>query len=143
MIRLLVLLFILLSACNNPIEYFTENDSGEEIETPTLILYMNTEYQDSTGYYIVDYPDNNESSYMAVEYFTQPLTRVFWYSEDTYTFIYWGQELVYPIITNSTYSSNVGEGRQLIYLYQDHIGDTLSVDGCISNECVRLYFIVK
>ena len=136
-------MLVLLSACETPLDYFINEKELIEVYSIPLDLYMNAEYQDSTGYYIIDYPINSESSYTAVEYYTNPMTRVFWNSEDTYTFIYWGREFVYPIITNSTYSSEYGDGRQLIYLYKDHIGDTLSVDGCIKEGCKRLYFIVR
>jgi len=143
LIRISAFILLLLSACENPLDYLVEEKELIEDCSVLLHLYMNAEYQDSTGYYIIDYPINSESSYTAVEYLTTPTTRVFWNSEDTYTFIYWGREMIYPIITNSTYSSNIGEGRQLIYLYKDHIGDTLSVDGCIGECCERLYFIVR
>jgi hypothetical protein len=68
---------------------------------------------------------------------------VFWDSDDYYTFIYWGRETSYPIITNSTYSDEYGDGKQLIYLYKDFIDDTLSIYGCVSDECEGLSFIVK
>ena len=143
MIKIIVLLTILITACVIPeYEHIEEIDSRPKTDI-SLDLYMNTEYNEETEYYTVDYPSANESSYIAVYYTTNPMTRVFWSSEDTYTFIYWGREMTYPIINYSTYSNSYGEGQELIYLYQDHIGDTLSVDGCIETTCQRLYFIVK
>jgi len=133
-----LVLLIFISGCTEP---FTSSTSPTEETTTPLLLYMNN--NTDGDYYIVDYPMVKESHYTSVEYLTSPTTRVFWDSEDTYTFIYWGRETTYPIITNSTYSNDDGIGRQLIYLYKDHIGDTLSVDGCINETCERLYFIVK
>ena len=109
--------------------------------TTFLNLYMDN--PKDGDYYIVDYPNNSESSYTSVLYETEPIQRVFWYSEDTYTFIYCGREMTYPIITNSTYSDVNGDGKQMIYLYQSHIGDTLSVIGCIDDLCKELEFVVK
>ena len=86
---------------------------------------MNTEMVD--GYYRVKYPLGAESSYTAIHYNTEPITRVFWTSLDSFTFIYWGKEITEPIASNSTYSDGNGIGRQLVYLYQAHIGDTLDI----------------
>ena len=131
-----LLVIISYIGCTEP---YTPTSIIEEEETP-LHLYMHNDLDD--GYYRFDYPNGNESSYTAVEYITEPITRVFWYSEDTFTFIYWGREMTYPIINNSTYSGADGNGRQLIYLYEDFIGDTLSVVGCIDDNCQSLEFIV-
>ena len=131
-----LLIFISYIGCTEP---YTPNNKLEEEPTP-LHLYMNNDFDGE--YYRFDYPNGNESSYTAVEYITNPITRVFWYSDDTYTFIYWGREMTYPIIDNSTYSDADGNGRQLIYLYEDFIGDTLSVVGCIGDDCQSLEFIV-
>ena len=35
------------------------------------------------------------------------------------------------IVNYSTYKIDNGSGRQMIYLYRDFVGDTLSVNGCI------------
>lgn len=131
---------MLLSGCSEP---FTSPNNNDLTPTP-LYLFMNKPVDVDTDYYVVDYPIQAESSYTSVEYITTPMTRVFWDSEDTFTFIYWGEEITQPIINYSTYSDGVdGSGKQMIYLYQDHIGDTLSVDGCVGLTCERLYFIVR
>ena len=135
-IRLSILFMICLVSCTEPFSSVSSPDVGLE-------LYMNNQYDEECGCYIVEYPTDSESHYTAVEYNTEPITRVFWDSDDYYTFIYWGRETSYPIITNSTYSDEYGDGRQLIYLYKDFIGDTLSVYGCVSDECESLTFVIK
>ena len=117
-------------------------DSSTETENTTFLnLYMDN--QKEGDYYIFDYPNGSESSYTSVLYQTNPIQRVFWFSEDTYTFIYWGREMTYPIITNSTYSDGNGDGKQMIYIYPPHIGDTLSIIGCLDGICEEIEFIVK
>ena len=132
-------LVVISNGCTEP--FTSPSSSSNNIETTPLYLYMNNDT--NGGYYIVDYPTQKQSHYTSVEYYTNPMTRVFWDSEDTFTFIYWGEPIVSPIINYSTYSDDEGGGKQMIYLYQDHIGDTLSVDGCIGETCERLYFIVR
>lgn len=138
--RLLVICILLAFSCEATLDKITGTEKENNIE---FDLYMNKEYSYEDEAYIIEYPIHLESSYISVEYITEPMTRVFWYSEDTYTFIYWGVETTYPIIANSTYSDGNGIGRQLIYLYQDHIGKTLSVTGCIGEYCNQVYFIIK
>tara|TARA_R110000824_G_scaffold73876_1_gene188114 strand:+ start:118 stop:465 length:348 start_codon:yes stop_codon:yes gene_type:complete len=107
-----------------------------------LILHMNTN-QDTNGFYLVDYPDWEHNSYTSVQYETLPYTRVYWASVDSFTVEHWGTEITEPIINYSTYSDDVGMGQQMIYLYQDFIGDTLMIYGCIENDvCSSLNFIV-
>lgn len=122
-------------------EKITTDSPTENEDTTFLNLYMDNPIED--GYYIFDYPNGSESSYTSVLYQTEPIQRVFWYSEDTFTFIYWGEEMNYPIINNSTYSDVDGDGKQMIYIYPPHLGDTLSVIGCIGEICEELEFIVK
>ena len=111
-------------------------------ENKYLDLTMNGK-QDINGFYSFDYPDLNDNSYTAVYYETLPDTRVFWTSVDSFTVYHWGVAITEPIINFSTYSNDDGTGQQMIYLYQDFIGDTLMVYGCVENDvCSSLNFIV-
>ena len=101
---------------------------------------MNAEIRD--GYYRVKYPSGAESSYTRIYYNTLPMTRVFWTSLDSFTFVYWGQEITEPIANYSTYSSSEGDGQQLVYLYQSHIGDTLDIIAHIDTDKV-IQFILE
>jgi len=129
---ILILLTLLLTSCDDVV-------SGEE---DYLILYMNTN-QDNNGFYLVDYPDWQHNSYTSVQYETLPYTRVYWTSVDSFTVEHMGQEITEPIINYSTYAGSDGTGQQMIYLYQDFIGDTLMIYGCTENDaCSSLNFIV-
>ena len=132
---ILILITLLLTSCDN-------NIMTPQTEEGYLSLHMNTD-TDNNGFYLVDYPDWEVHSYTSVQYETLPYTRVFWTSEDTFTAEHWGQEIIEPIINFSTYSDDNGLGQQMIYLYQDFIGDTLMVYGCTENDiCSSLKFIV-
>ena len=115
----------------------------EEVEEIGLTLWLDKPYID--GYYRVKYNLNKESDYCSVEYKTEPMTRVFWYSYDYYTMIYWGREYHYPIVQNSTYSSGEdGSGKKLVYLSKYSVGDTLEVMGYIDeNNYKTIEFILE
>jgi hypothetical protein len=107
-----------------------------------LELYMDTEMRD--GLYVVQYPQNKESHYTSVEYITSPITRVYWTSQDTFCIEYMGETFCEMIVNYSTYSRDDGSGRQMIYLYRDFIGDTLSVKGCVDVDvCKSVSFTVE
>ena len=95
------------------------------------------------GYYIYNYPIGSPSSYTQVKYNTDELTRVFWTSTDSFTYIYQGITITEPIINYSTYSNDDGDGQQLVYIYQDHIRDTLDIIGCVDENCEMIEFIVN
>ena len=108
---------------------------------PVLDVSMNLPLT-TDGYYVFDYPNGKPSSYTSVEYKSTPMDRVFWYSDDFFTIIHWGREYHYPIINYSTYTAEDSSGKQMIYVSPSHIGDTLSVWGCIDDLCDGVYFIV-
>ena len=127
-------------------DYLITDDGNQVINNSEFLhLYMDLP-QDSNGYYWFNYPNGAESSYTSVEGFSNPMNRIFWGSDDTFTFIHWGEEITQPIINNSSYTSSDSTLKQLIYLYPPFIGDTLSIYGCLftddSEICKGLDFIV-
>ena len=100
---------------------------------------------DENGYYYFDYPNDRPHTYTSAYYQTEPMTRVFWGSEDFFCVLWMWDTICEPIINYSTYSDGEdGCGIQMIYIYQPFINDTLSITGCISNgDCESLEFIVK
>ena len=114
-----------------------------ESNTDDMFLDLHMSTQNGDGYYLVDYPNDEDNSYTSVHYKTSPDTRVFWTSIDSFTVYHWGVAITEPIINFSTYSNDDGTGQQMIYLYQDFIGDTLMVYGCTEDDvCSSLNFIV-
>ena len=115
-------------------------NSEQEKESP-LSTYM--ELPTENGYYLYNYPIGSPSSYTRVIYNTDEMTRVFWTSTDSFTFIYQGIPMTEPIINYSTYSDDDGHGQQLVYIYPPHIGDTLDIIGCVGDNCEMIKFIVN
>jgi hypothetical protein len=111
-----------------------------------LTLYMDKPQTDD-GYYLVKYPNSSPHSYTAVEYISTPMNRVFWFSPDSFLVVHFGQEIWTPIINYSTYTSSDSSGRQMIYLYEPFISDTLEIIGCIYSDngelCKSLEFIIE
>jgi hypothetical protein len=137
-VKFILLLFLMLCSC----QIFDEM-MEEEVEEIGLTLWLDKPYID--GYYRVKYNLNKESDYCSVEYKTEPMTRVFWYSYDYYTMVYWGREYHYPIVQNSTYSNGEdGSGKKLVYLSKYSVGDTLEVMGYIDeNNYKTIEFILE
>ena len=108
------------------------SDSDDNTDTTTLDVYMELE-MDENGYYLYDYPNESNNSYTYVKYTTNSNTRIFWSSPDSFTIVHQGFPITEPIINYSTYSDENGNGQQMIYIYQEHIGDTLEVIGYYSD----------
>ena len=131
-----ILTSILFSGCNN-----SDIVSQEPVEIP-LHLYMDLPMRDSL--YVFSYPSDRPNSYTSVLYETEPMTRVFWTSPDSFDVYHMYEWFSYPIINYSTYSNGEdGSGKQMIYIYPPHIGDTLEVTGCIDGNCESLQFLVE
>ena len=135
--KFILLLFLMLCSCE-----ILDDVMNDEVDEIGLTLWLDKPYID--GYFRVKYDLNKESDYYSIEYITEPMTRVFWYSYDYYTMIYWGREYHYPIVQNSTYSSSEdGSGKKLVYLSKYSVGDTLEVMGYIDeNNYKTIEFIL-
>ena len=107
-------------------------DTTESEPTP-FRLYMEYE-QDENGFYHKTYPRGNASSYGRVYCETLPTQRVFWSSPNSFNTYQQQQWFSTPIIQYSTYTSNDGTTQQLYYLYEQFIGDTLTLVGGLSEE---------
>ena len=125
--KIFIIILILFIGCEMP------GQSNEEYRPNFLVLYMDTELDDN-GYYLVDYPDDESDSYVFVKYRSLPMTRVYWTSLDSFTIYHMGFPVIEPIINYSTDTSDDSTGQQGIYLYQDFLGDTLSVTGYVSEN---------
>ena len=109
---------------------------------PVLEISMDLPTNDD-GLYIFDYPNNRPHTYTSVEYISSPMERVFWFSPDSFVVHHMYHYFTEPIINYSTYTSSDSTGKQMIYIYRPHIGDTLSVMGCIQGDfCKEVSFLV-
>ena len=122
--------------------FFGCSDFNSEGKQPTpLSLYMDLSVEN--GYYLYDYPNGLVNTYTSVRYKTDEITRIFWTSTDSFTIKHQGYNIKHPICNYSTYSDKNGDGKQLVYIYQNHIGDTLDIFGCVDETCKMIEFIVK
>ena len=139
-LKTLIFLLICFVGCGNSNPFNSTTNTEEPIP---LELYMDLPKRD--GLYVFDYPNNSPHTYTSVQYQTDPMTRVFWGSVDTFVVYHMYHYFTYPIINYSTYSSGVdGSGKQMIYIYEPHIGDTLEIVGCITEtNCKSIEFLVE
>ena len=70
--------------------------------------------------------------------------QILWTSTDSFTVYHMGFPITEPIINYSTYTEEDSTGQQAIYLYQDFLGDTLSVTGSVDQTSIydNLQFII-
>ena len=132
-----------LIGCSDVVSVVDEEPPRELI----LELYMNLPMTND-GYYIFDYPNDKPHTYTSVESISSPMERIFWFSDDFFCVDHMLQTFCEPIANYSTYTSVDSTSKRLVYIYPPHIGDTLSVMGCISNEhedvlCREIFFIVS
>jgi hypothetical protein len=142
MIKYLLLILLSVIGCNDILINSTE-DVGDD-KSP-LYLYMKDTIQDNreldeNGYWKVKYMGYN---YTDVLYQTNPYTRVYWDTPDSFYVSYQNRIFSTPIINNSTFSRKDGSGKQMIYIDEGFIGDTLMVIGCLDDgDCKSLSFVV-
>ena len=127
------LIFLLLViGCGDP--------NVDDVGSP-LFIYMDLNQQNEI--YRFDYPSGRSNLYTYVRYNTDPITRVFWSSPDSFTIIHQGFPITSPIINYSTYSYQNGGGKQFIYIDPTMINDTLDIVGCVDETFEIIEFIVQ
>ena len=111
------------------------NSEEETTPPPPTPFRVFMEYPiDENGYYHFNYPKGNSNSYGEVYCETLPTQRIHWYSPNTFDTYYQQQWFSTPIIQYSTYTSSDGIGKQLFYLYEIFVGDTLTIVGGLSED---------
>ena len=120
-IILFSILCLLVTSCDN-------NPMSPEPHISYLDVYL-SEGVDENGFHHIPYTG---STYHTVYYQTLPQERVFWSSPDEFSISWMWQEFEQPIINYSTYADEWGNGQQLMYVSQEHIGDTLMVFGYVN-----------
>ena len=129
--KYLILILILVVSCG---DYDNILNSEEKESSPTPFHLWLEENMDENGFYHKTYPRGNASSYGRVYCETLPTQRVFWSSPNSFNTYHQQQWFSTPIIQYSTYTSNDGTTQQLYYLYEQFIGDTLTLVGGLSEE---------
>ena len=115
---------------------------GPDESEPNYMIDIYSELPlDENGYYHFDYPDDKAHTYSNVKYKISPsnIVRVWWSSPDSFYVDHQGMIFGEPIINYSTYSDEDGTGTQLFYIYDDFIGDTLSIYGFAGDQHVGIY----
>ena len=135
----LVTILTLISGCGlNDLNTKLEEDI--QVTIP-LSIYMELPMRGEL--YVYDYPNGMDNSYTSVKYNTSPMTLVEWTSSDSFCVPFMNTLICEPIVNYSTYSRDDGSGQQMIYIYEEFTGDTLSVIGCVFNNCNEVRFIVE
>ena len=105
-----------------------------------LDIYLDNN-KDENGYYHIEYTG---TPYHSDFYQKTPNRRVVWGSEDTFSTDWMFNTFEEPIINNSTYSDDWGNGQQLFYLNGDAVGDTMLIVGYVNQIAWDyLYFIIE
>jgi len=107
---------------------YTLTHTHSKINVP-LTLYSNlhsTAFNNDTIHHYF-YPEGNTNSYFAVDYSTLEYQRVFWESPNMFYVIMWGDTIWTPVVDYSTYADEDGIGKQIIYVNETLIGDTLNI----------------
>ena len=129
--KILYIFLILIFGCS---EFPSEPIQSEPVESEIDIdIYTNLPL-DENGYYHKVYPKGSSSTYERVYVKTLATQRVFWSSPNSFDTHYQQQLFTTPIIQYSTYTSSDGIGQQFFYLYEQFIGDTLTIIGSLSSE---------
>lgn len=117
-----LLLILMLWGCTGPLEYSTFTNVYDLTLDSRLLV-------DNNGYSHLEY---SGEKYFMFGFETQPLTRVFWSSPDSFSVVIQNQVITSPIVDFSSISDDDGKGSQGIFLSNDFVGDTLEIYGYIS-----------
>ena len=132
-------LLLLITACSS-IMGGEESDTCNECQIDIYAVYQhfNALTLDENGFYHFNYSndtENHPSDYGTVYYTTtEPMTRVGWYSPDSFFVEFMGQVIGQPVIQYSTYSGDDADSQQLFYVNPTLIGDTLDIYGYYFND---------
>ena len=141
--KLLLILIIILVGCEKQYKDLIE-------ESPQLNIYIdevadnaNISYNNITGVYRLNYPENITNSYFKIRYNTSSYQRVYWESPDMFYIIMWQDTIWTPIINFSTYADENGDGRQIAYINNTLVGDTLNIIGKTNNieKEIKVYIV--
>ena len=113
------------------------------MDTDSLMRFENEEF-------VFNYPRNKPSTYARVLAETDERNgRIFWFSPDSFQYIYQGILFTESVINYSTYCYDEVEWRkfecqQLVYLNETMIGDTIDIYGYLGeDEISETRFVVK
>ena len=132
---LLICIVFLTIGCENP---FAVEDDNRSID-----IYSELP-MDNNGFYLFDYPDSLDNTYSNVKYNVNPaeIMRVGWASPDSFYVEYYNRIYSTSVVNYSTYSREDGSGQQIVYIYKEHIGDTLSIFGGLSEDVFDVIYII-
>ena len=135
---ILIVGLIYLAGCEK--EYnFEEDNPNTSLEIysdlPNTVLNNDTIYN-------FFYPDGNNNSYFAIKYNTTQYQRIFWESPDMFYVIMWQDTIWTPVVDYSTYADEEGNGKQIIYVNDTLIGDTLNIYASTNNNTKEIKIVI-
>ena len=137
----IIILLIVFTSCEKE---YNLNTYPEESNIP-LNLYSDlpfTNFNNDTIYHYF-YPEGNPNSYFAVNYSTVEYQRIFWESPNMFYVVMWGDTIWTPVVDYSTYADENGIGKQIIYVNETLIGDTLNIIAKTNNNDKIIKIIIN
>tara|TARA_Y100001963_G_scaffold44552_1_gene62536 strand:+ start:612 stop:1082 length:471 start_codon:yes stop_codon:yes gene_type:complete len=121
---ILIISLIYLVSCEKEYTYLEETQiySSLELHSDLSITVL-----DNDTTYNFFYPEENNNSYFIINYNTAQYQRVFWESPNMFYTVMWQDTIWTPVVDYSTYADENGEGKQVIYINKNSIGDTLNI----------------
>jgi hypothetical protein len=112
---------------------FTSCEKEEGYINPQSFLEVSSNLNYDGNIYVYDYPVGQSSSYFEVNFQTLSQERIYWNSPDLFYVIVHNDTIWDECVNYSTFANNDGEGRQLIYVNPQFIGDTLNIIAQVNN----------
>ena len=133
--KLLILLIIILTSCEDQYKDLIEDNSTLEIYIDDL------EYNNITETYKFQYPNTLSNNYFKITYNTSPYQRVYWDSPDEYYVVTFQDTTWTSVVNYSTHAGENGIGYQMVYVNNSLAGDTLKIVGTTNNneEVIKIY----
>jgi len=136
---ILIIGLIYLTSCEKEYTYLEETQIYSSLE---LYSNLSTTVLDNDTTYNFFYPEENNNSYFIINYNTIQYQRVFWESPNMFYTVMWQDTIWTPVVDYSTYADENGEGKQVIYINKNSIGDTLNIIAQTDNNRKEIKIII-
>ena len=113
--------------------FYSEHDSKIVVNIPCEILRVKRIYCEVLLF-------EDENSLNGCEVWEVPKEDLV--PTDSFYVEYYNRIYATSVVNYSTYSREDGSGQQMVYIYREHIGDTLSIFGGLSEDVFDVIYII-